>query len=89
MKGIISSFRRSKHRTSENQMIVKISGIEDKESAEKLVGKTLVWKTNGQKDKKIAGKISAAHGSKGFVRAIFEKGMPGQALRGEVEISDK
>jgi large subunit ribosomal protein L35Ae len=89
MKGIISSFRRSKHRTSENQMIVKVNGIEDKESAEKLVGKTLVWKTDGQKDKKITGKISAVHGSKGFVRAIFEKGMPGQALREEVDISEK
>ena len=89
MKGIISSFRRSKHRTSENQMIVKINGVEDKESAEKLVGRALVWKTPGQKEKMITGKISAVHGSKGFVRAIFEKGMPGQALRGDVEISDK
>ena len=89
MKGIISSFRRSKHRTSENQMIVKINGVEDKESAEKLIGKVLVWKTPGQKEKRITGKISAVHGSKGFVRAIFEKGMPGQALRGEVDISEK
>ena len=34
----------------------------------------------------IKGKISGAHGGKGVVRAIFEKGLPGQAVTTEVEI---
>ena len=34
----------------------------------------------------IKGKISASHGNKGIVRAIFEKGLPGQAITMAVKI---
>jgi len=34
----------------------------------------------------ITGKVSSAHGNNGIVRAIFEKGLPGQAITTEVEI---
>ena len=36
--------------------------------------------------KKIKGKISSGHGNKGLVRAIFEKGLPGQARNTEAEV---
>jgi large subunit ribosomal protein L35Ae len=39
------------------------------------------------KDKKvITGKVSAAHGNSGAVRALFEKGLPGQAIGKHVRI---
>ena len=84
MKGLISNFRSSRHRTSGNQMIVHPEGVDSKEGAEKLVGKKVVFKTEGAKE--IIGKVSAAHGGKGAVRVIFERGMPGQSLTKSVEI---
>jgi len=39
-----------------------------------------------QRTKKITGKISSAHGGNGVVRAIFEKGLPGQAIGTDVEV---
>ena len=39
-------------------------------------------------EKIIKGKVSDAHGNKGLVRAIFEKGLPGQAITTEIELKD-
>ena len=50
----------------------------------KLVGKEVQWKSPAGKI--IKGKISDAHGNKGLVRAIFESGLPGQAITTEIEV---
>lgn len=60
--------------------------MQNREEAKKLVGKIVEWKSPSGKI--IHGKISDAHGNKGLVRAIFEKGLPGQALTNEIEIHD-
>ncbi len=83
MKGIILSFRRGRHHQYNNQMIILPNGVNNREEAQKLIGKEVIFKT--QTGKEIKGKISAAHGNKGAVRVVFEKGMPGQALNQEVE----
>ena len=83
MQGTINSFRRSIKTTYKNQMIIIIQGINNKEQAEQLKEKKVVYNT-GKKD--ITGKISSAHGNKGAVRAIFETGMPGQAIGQKVTI---
>lgn len=83
MKGIIVSFRRGRHVTSPNQMLVKVLGIDSKAKASSLAGKKVIWKA---KTKEIHGVITRAHGSKGVVRVRFHKGMPGQSLGKEVEI---
>ncbi len=83
MEARISAFRGSFRRKSGNQMIIVVDGVEDKEKAKALVGKTVVWTSPGKNKKQLKGKISAVHGGKGAVRAIFETGMPGQSL-GEV-----
>ncbi|MBN2142116.1 50S ribosomal protein L35ae [Candidatus Woesearchaeota archaeon] len=83
MQGTINSFRRSIKRTSTKHMIIIVDGVDNKEKAEKLIGKSVVYNT-GKKD--IKGKVAAAHGGKGAVRAIFEIGMPGQAVGGKVKI---
>lgn len=85
MEGVIKNFRRSVHRQKTNHMIVYLNGVKDKESAGKLVGKAVVWKS--PKGKEISGKVASAHGNKGAVRVIFEKGMPGQSLGNKVEIN--
>jgi len=83
-KGIITSFRRGRHTYKPRHFIIRIVGIEDKDNAEKYINKAVEWKSPAGKI--IKGVIKALHGNKGLVRAIFEKGLPGQAVNTEVEI---
>lgn len=83
MKASIVNFRRNRHTTSSNHMIIAVEGVDSKEAAEKLVGKEVSYNT-GKKD--IKGKIASTHGNKGAIRAIFETGMPGQSLGKQVEL---
>jgi large subunit ribosomal protein L35Ae len=85
MKARILNFRGSyKQQQGSNQMIVLPEGVTTKAASEKLVGKKIVW-TN-TKGNSISGKVSSVHGRNGAVRAIFEKGMPGQSLGTEAKI---
>ena len=84
MEGVINNFRSSVGRQYDNQMVIIVKGISDKEKAKELVGKKVVWKSPAGKE--IKGKISAAHGNKGAVRVIFDTGMPGQAVGCKVNI---
>ena len=83
-KGKIVQFRRGKHRIHEKHMLVEADGVDSREKALKLVGKSVEWKSPA--GKKISGKVSAPHGKKGVIRTIFEKGLPGQSVTTEVEI---
>ncbi len=85
MEGIIASFRRGKRTQTMNQMIIVVKGYENKDKAKELVNKAVTWKSPAGKE--IKGKVSNVHGNKGAVRAIFEKGMPGQSLGTKVVIS--
>ena len=84
MQGIISNFRRGRRTYTPRHFIIIIDGIEDRKSAKALVGKNVSWKSSSGKI--INGKIAAAHGNSGAVRVIFERGLPGQAVSGKVEI---
>lgn len=83
MKGIVVQFRRSRHRIHERHYLLDL-GCQTREEAKKLAGKNVEWKSSA--GKVIKGKVSDAHGNKGIVRAIFEKGLPGQAVTTEVEV---
>ena len=83
MKGKVIQFRRGVNRIHEKHFLLDF-GSKNKEEAEKLVGKEVSWKSPAGKI--IKGKISGAHGNKGVVRAIFERGLPGQAITTGVEI---
>lgn len=84
MEGVIVNFRGSHHTQYGNQMIVQAAGVDSKEKAEKLVGKKVTWKSSAGKE--INGEVRSAHGNKGALRVLFEKGMPGQALGTKVKI---
>ncbi len=84
MEGLISNFRRGRHRQVTNQMLVKPVGVDKKEAAVKLVGKAVSWKSPAGKE--IKGKVTKEHGRNGSVRVLFEKGMPGQAIGTKVSI---
>jgi len=83
-KGKVIQFRRGRKTIHEHHFLVEVEGVKTREEAGKLVGKEVIWKSPAGKI--IKGKISSAHGNKGVVRAIFEKGLPGQAITTEVEI---
>ena len=86
MKGRIANFRGSRRIKTGNQMIVEVEGVDSKDKAEKLVGKTVSWVAPGKSKTTIKGKISAAHGNKGCVRVLFERGLPGQSIGTKVQI---
>ena len=83
MEAIVMHFRQGRHHVNSKQMILKIA--DSVEEAEKTIGKTVTWTSPSGKE--IKGKISALHGRKGNVRAIFsESGLPGQALGMKVKV---
>ncbi|MDO8740458.1 MAG: 50S ribosomal protein L35ae [Candidatus Woesearchaeota archaeon] len=86
MEGTISNYRGSRRVKKGNHMIIVVEGIDNKEKAASLVGKKVVYKTEGKKGNEIIGKVAAAHGNSGAIRAIFETGMPGQAIGKKVLI---
>ena len=84
MKGKVVQFRRGRKTVHERHFLIEVEGVKTREEAGKLVGKEVEWKSPAGKI--IKGKISSSHGNKGVVRAIFEKGLPGQAVTTSVEI---
>lgn len=84
MEGKITNFKGGRHTQVGNQMIVEIEGVNTKEEAAKLVGKKVVWTTSAKKE--ITGEVRNFHGNSGAVRVLFETGMPGQAVGGNVQI---
>ena len=83
MKGIVVQFRRGRKTIHEKHFLLDL-GVTNRMEAKKLAGKIVEWKSSS--GKLIKGKISDAQGNKGLVRAIFERGLPGQAITTEVEV---
>ena len=87
MNGVIASFRGSHKTQRGNQVIVRVEGVETRQKAVALEGKKVVWTNPEGKNKvKIAGYVSKAHGGKGAVRIVLEKGLPGQGLGTPIEV---
>jgi large subunit ribosomal protein L35Ae len=82
--GKVIQFRRGRHTVQEKHFLIEIEGSKTKQDAEKFIDKHVEWKSPAGKI--IKGRVSGAHGNKGVVRAIFEKGLPGQAITTHVEI---
>ena len=84
MEAVIANFRRGLKTKSNNQMIIHVKESKNKDQARKLIGKKVIWESPA--GKKIAGKITNIHGNSGLVRAIFEKGMPGQSIATKIKV---
>ncbi len=85
MEGKVVQFRRGRKRIHERHFILNV-GAKSRKEAEKFIGREVIWKSPA--GKKIKGEISSSHGNKGLVRAIFEKGLPGQARNDDVEVKE-
>jgi len=86
MKATIIQFRRGRKTFKPRHFLIEINGTKTREDASKFVGKEVTWTSTGKEAKIITGKISSAHGGNGVVRAIFERGLPGQAIGTDVEV---
>ena len=84
--GKVIQFRRGRHTVTEKHFLIEIPNVKTRKDAEKFVSKVVEWVSPGKLKKVIKGKISGAHGNRGILRAIFEKGLPGQAITTKVEI---
>jgi len=78
------NFRGGRHTQYDNQMIILVDGVDSKEKANTLVGKKVTWSSPANKE--IKGVVKSAHGCKGALRVLFEKGMPGQSIGQKVKI---
>ena len=85
MEGKIVSYRRGIKTQKKYQMIVKVSGVDDKNKAKSLLNKNVIWKSPGGKE--IKGVITNIHGNAGGLRVQFEKGLPGQSVGTKVSLS--
>ena len=81
--GKVIQFRRGRKTVHERHFLIDV-GVKKRGEAEKFVGKLVSWVSPAGKI--IKGKIAGPHGNKGLVRAIFERGLPGQALTTAVEV---
>jgi len=84
MEAVIINYRGSHRVKNHRQMILEITGVDSKEKASKLVGKKVTFTTPGNKH--MVGIVSAPHGNGGALRAIWETGMPGQAIGSKVKV---
>ncbi len=85
MEGVISNYKRGRHTVHQKHCILVFSKINTRKDANKLIGRTVVWKSSSGKE--LRGTITRAHGNNGAVRAHFKKaGVPGQALGNKIKI---
>ncbi len=82
--GKVIQFRRGRKTFKPRHFLIEIEGCDTREKAAKFVGKETVWTSPAKKE--IKGKVSSAHGNSGVIRAIFEIGLPGQAIGTDVEV---
>ena len=83
MRATVIQFRRGRKIFKPRHFILDV-GLKKKEETEKFIGKEVIWTSPA--GKKIKGRIASSHGNKGLVRAIFERGLPGQAINTEAEV---
>ena len=87
VEGIIVNYRRGRRTQTPNQMIIIVPNY-DKEKSKSLIGKTVVYTCEGKDKKQITGKVTGVHGGKGAIKALFETGMPGQAIGQKIEVKN-
>jgi len=88
-KAVVIQFRRGRKTQKPRHFLIEIPGVDSKEKAKEFVKREVFWASPGKMKKIIRGKIASSHGNSGVVRAIFEKGLPGQAIGTYCEISEK
>ncbi len=84
VKAKVIQFRQGRKTQKPRHFLLEIEGCDTRNKARKFEGKEVVWTSPSKKE--IKGKVSSAHGNSGVIRAIFEIGLPGQAIGTDAEI---
>jgi len=82
-QGVIVNYRTGPRTQKSNECIIQFQKVNSVSEASRLIGRKVAWKSGKNR---LVGKIVALHGKKGFVRARFRRGVPGQALGTTVEL---
>ena len=82
----VIQFRRGRKTFKPRHFLLEVDGIDSREKAKEFIGKNVNWSSTGKEPKIINGVIKSAHGNNGVMRAIFERGLPGQAIGTDVKI---
>ena len=86
MKGVIVNYIGGRHTQNNNYMIITVDDVDNREKANKLKDKEVIWKS--PKGKILKGKVIHEHGNKGALRVKFNVGLPGQSVGTNVEIEN-
>jgi large subunit ribosomal protein L35Ae len=86
MEGKVIQFRRGRKCFKPRHFLIEVADVDNRDAAKAFVGKKVSWKSPGKVAKVINGVVSSAHGNNGVIRAIFERGLPGQSIGTAVEI---
>ncbi len=78
LKGVVTSYRRGKHKQNPNQVLLVFDGVTTRAQAAALAGRRVRWVSPVGRE--VLGKILGPHGNSGAVRAKFRTNLPGQAL---------
>jgi len=91
-RAIFVGFRRNLRNSHPEDALVKIEGVQDKESTDFYLGKRVayIYKAkrivDGSRYRVIWGRVRRAHGSNGLVRAKFRVGLPSKAMGGSLRV---
>jgi len=91
-KGTFLGYRRSLARQQEHQALIKIEGVNTKESSRFYLGKRVAYIYKGKKVKNgsrfrvIWGKVNRPHGGNGVCRASFRKNLPARAMAASLRV---
>lgn len=92
VKGVMTSFQRSKRNQTSHTVLLKLQGVNDKHETSFYQGKRVCYiyraptKLNGSRFRTIWGKVTGPHGSVGGVKAKFQTNMPTNALGAAVRV---
>ena len=84
-KAIFVNYSGGRHTQMNKQILVKIDQVDDKNKAAKYIGRKVTWKSPSGNT--LIGKIISVRGGNGVLKAIFRKGLPGQAIGKELNIN--
>ena len=83
-KALFIGYSRGRHTQKSHHILVKIEQFDDKGAAE-FIGRKVTWESPSGNI--LTGKIVNIRGGNGVLKAIFKKGLPGQAIGKELNIS--
>ena len=85
VKALFVNYVGGRHTQRNKQILVKIDQVGDENKVAKYIGRKVTWKSPSGNT--LTGKIMSVRGGNGVLKAIFRKGLPGQAIGKELNIN--